>query len=152
MIEIVRGLGPGDYFEYHGEIFDLQPIKIAPVPAEPIPIIVGGHAEPALRRAARLGDGWIHAGGDGDALAILLDRLAALRREYGRERELFEVHAISSDAYSPAGVRRLEDSGVTDVVVGFRWPYDRGPDTEPLQQKIDALTRYADTVIAAVST
>ena len=35
------------------------------------------------------------------------------------------------------------------MIVGFRWPYAVGPDTEPLQTKLDALRRYADTVIAA---
>jgi hypothetical protein len=39
---------------------------------------------------------------------------------------------------------------VTDVIVGFRWPYATGPDTEPLGQKIDSLRRFADDVIAKV--
>ena len=46
---------------------------------------------------------------------------------------------ISLDAYSVDGVRRLEELGVTDVIVGFRWPYGVGQDTEPLQTKIDNL-------------
>ena len=91
-----------------------------PVPTQPIPILIGGHAEPALRRAARLGDGWMHAGGDAADAGALLARLRELRREYGREREPFEIHVISLDAYTRDGVRRLEDQGVTDVIVGFR--------------------------------
>jgi hypothetical protein len=51
------------------------------------------------------------------------------------------------DAFSLDGVRRLEEQGVTDVVVGFRWPYVVGPDIEPLQDKIDNLRRFADTVV-----
>jgi hypothetical protein len=39
---------------------------------------------------------------------------------------------------------------VTDVIVGFRWPYQVGPDTEPLGEKIAKLRRYADDVIAKV--
>ena len=57
---------------------------------------------------------------------------------------------ISMDAFSVAGVHRLEDQGVTDVIVGFRWPYQVGPDTEALADKIDKLRRLADTVIAKV--
>ena len=57
---------------------------------------------------------------------------------------------ISMDAYSVAGVRRLEEQGVTDVIVGFRWPYQTGPDTEPLARKLGKLRRYADDVIAVV--
>ena len=55
---------------------------------------------------------------------------------------------ISMDAYTVDGVRRLEEQGVTDVIVGFRWPYAIGPDTEPLSQKLDNLRRFADAVIA----
>jgi hypothetical protein len=58
------------------------------------------------------------------------------------------VHVISPDAYTTDGVRRLEDQGVTDVIVGFRWPYVTGPDREPLGRKIDSLRRFAADVIA----
>jgi probable F420-dependent oxidoreductase len=146
MIEIVRGLTRGGFFSYAGKHYQIPSIQICPVPAQPIPILIGGHAHPALRRAARLGDGWMHAGGAGETLDQMLRRLHGLRREYGREREPFEVHVISLDAYTLDGIRRLEDQGVTDAIVGFRNAYER--DTMSLQQKIDALRRYADAVIA----
>ena len=44
-------------------------------------------------------------------------------------------------------MRRLADQGVTDLIVGFRWPYVTGPDREPLQDKLTHLNRYADTII-----
>jgi hypothetical protein len=53
-----------------------------------------------------------------------------------------------TDAYTVDGVRRLAEQGVTDVIVGFRWPYQVGPDTEPLEHKINKLRRFADSVIA----
>jgi alkanesulfonate monooxygenase SsuD/methylene tetrahydromethanopterin reductase-like flavin-dependent oxidoreductase (luciferase family) len=165
MLGILRGLtAPGDaastpdgppawtngrYFEHHGEFYDVPRLKICPAPAAPIPLLIGGHADAALRRAARLADGWMHAGGGAaQDLDAALRRLAELRREAGREREPFEIHVISLDAYSVDGVRRLEDRGVTDVIVGFRNAYE--PDTQPLQHKIDALRRFADDVIAKV--
>jgi probable F420-dependent oxidoreductase len=149
-LAIVRGLAAGGYFEFHGELLDLPPVKISPVPAAPVPVLIGGHGEAALRRAASGGDGWLHGGGDPADLPGLLARLAELRREAGTAERPFEVHVISADAYTAGGVRRLEDRGVTDVIVGFRWPYETGPDTEPLTAKLDHLRRYADTVIAAV--
>jgi probable F420-dependent oxidoreductase len=146
MIEIIRGLLTGEFFEYHGAHYDVPALKLCPVPTRPLPILVGGHADAALRRAARLGDGWMHAGGDLETLKRLLARLGELRRETGRERAPFEVHVIALEAYSVDGVRRLEDLGVTDVIVGFRNMYQ--PDTMALQQKIDALRGFADNVIA----
>jgi len=146
-IDVIRGLTRGGWFEFHGEVFDLPSVKMAPTPSAPIPILVGGHGEAALRRAATVGDGWMHGGGDPADLPGLLERLAVLRAEAGRDREPFETHVISLDAFSVDGVRRLEEQGVTDVIVGFRWPYVVGPDTEPLQAKIDNLRRFAETVI-----
>jgi probable F420-dependent oxidoreductase len=148
-IAILRGLAAGGFFEYHGATYDLPSVKISPVPAEPIPVLIGGHADAALRRAARLGDGWMHGGGDPADLPRLLARLDDLRRqEPERVGRPFEVHVISMDAYTVDGVRRLEEQGVTDVIVGFRWPYTTGQDTEPLGVKVDNLRRYADNVIA----
>jgi probable F420-dependent oxidoreductase len=184
-IAILRGLAAGGYFEFDGKSFTLPPVKIAPVPAEPIPVLIGGHSDAALRRAARLGDGWMHGGGDPADLPALLARLAEFRRQAAEAEPPaaapqapsrarpgegspgeglprgweghrgghppggeFEIHVISMDAYTVDGVRRLEDQGVTDVIVGFRWPYATGPDTEPLNSKLDHLRRFADAVIA----
>ncbi|MBF6301384.1 TIGR03619 family F420-dependent LLM class oxidoreductase [Nocardia amamiensis] len=149
-IDIVRGLSAGGYFEYHGEFYDIAPIKISPVPTEPVPILVGGHSKPALRRAAQRGDGWMHAGGDGAELDRLLAELGTLRAEYGTRKD-FEVHVISLDGFTVDGVKRLEDKGVTDVIVGFRLPYTTEQDTEPLATKIAHLSRFAEKVIARVN-
>ena len=147
-IEIVHGLTSGDYFEYHGEFYDIPKTKMSPAPTQPIPILVGGHADAALRRAARL-DGWMHGGGDPEELDRLIARLKQLREEEGKTGP-FEIHVISTDAYTVDGIKRLEDKGVTDAIVGFRWPYINGPDTEPLEKKIRHLERYAENVMSKV--
>ena len=145
MIAIVRGLTRGGYFEHHGKHYDFPRIKICPTPAKPIPILIGGHSEAALKRAAR-NDGWMHAGGDQNLLEGYLQRLQQLRVECGRDHLPFENHVISFDGFTVDGVKKLADLGVTDVIVGFRNVYDR--DTQPLDKKIDALRLYADHVIA----
>lgn len=147
MIEVIRGLLAGGYYEFHGKCFDIPKIKMCPVPAEPVPILIGGHADAALKRAALLGDGWMHGGGDLTELDGLLERLHAARREAGTDRKPFELHVISFDAYTVEGVKKLEDRGITDVIVGFRNPY-YDDDSITLQDKIDTLRRFADDVIA----
>jgi probable F420-dependent oxidoreductase len=149
-VEIIRGLAGGGYYGYDGKIFKIPPVKLSPVPTAPIPILYGGHSEAMLRRAARNGDGWMHGGGDPADLPGLLARLAELRRAEGTEDRPFEVHVISMDAFSVDGVRRLEDLGVTDVIIGFRWPYAVEPDTQPLEEKLAALNKFAERVIAKV--
>ena len=82
-MEILKGLMAGGFFEYHGEIFDVPSIKMSPVPTEHVPLLVGGHGEPALRRAAVMGDGWLHGGGDLSELPGMITRLHQLREEHG---------------------------------------------------------------------
>ncbi|OBB47605.1 TIGR03619 family F420-dependent LLM class oxidoreductase [Mycobacterium sp. 852002-51961_SCH5331710] len=147
-IEIIKGLTTGEYFEFHGEFYDIPKTKMTPAPTEPIPILVGGHADAALRRAAR-NDGWMHGGGDAEELDRLLKQLKQFREQESRDAP-FEIHVISADAYTPDGIKRLEDKGVTDVIVGFRVPYITGPDTEPLDRKIRHLEKFAENVIAKV--
>jgi alkanesulfonate monooxygenase SsuD/methylene tetrahydromethanopterin reductase-like flavin-dependent oxidoreductase (luciferase family) len=150
-MEIVRGLTAGGYFEFHGEFYDIPPIKISPTPTRPIPLLVGGHADAALRRAVLRGDGWMHGGGPNEQLDELLGKIAAIRKAEGVQDKPFEIHVISAEAYTADGVKRLAERGVTDVIVGFRIPYIVGPDTEPLAKKIEHLNRYSDNVIAKVS-
>jgi len=148
-IEIVKGLTTGDYFEFHGEFYDIPKTKMSPAPTQPIPILVGGHADVALRRAARL-DGWMHGGGSSpEELDRLIARVNKFREEEGRTGP-FEIHVISMDAYTVDGIKRLEDKGVTDAIVGFRYPYIIGPDPEPLEKKIRNLERFAEKVISKV--
>lgn len=146
-IDVIKGLTSPGWFEYHGEVFDIPRVKMSPVPDKPIPILIGGHGKPALRRAANIGDGWMHGGGDPEDLPGLIESLRVLRKDAGKGSDPFEVHVISADAYTTDGLKRLEDEGVTDVMVGFRWPYEVGPDTQPLADKIDHLRSYADRVI-----
>jgi probable F420-dependent oxidoreductase len=150
-MEIVRGLTNGGFFEYHGEVYDFSAVKLTPVPTEPVPLLIGGHGDAALRRAARLADGWMSAKADDDLLERGLTRLAELRREYGRDQEPFLVYTPSIEAFTVDGVRRLEELGVTDVIVGFRDPYVAEPDHQPLAEKLDLLRWYADNVIAKAS-
>lgn len=149
-IDIIRGLTSGDYFEYHGEFYDIPKTKMTPAPTRPVPILIGGHADAALRRAAR-NDGWMHGGGDAGELDALIAKLNRFRDDAGTAgAEDYQIHVISIDAYTADGIKRLEDKGVTDVIVGFRIPYITGQDTEPLDAKIRNLEMFAENVIAKV--
>lgn len=57
-VQIVRGLLAGDEVDFDGEFFQLESARILPTPTQPIPIVVGGRSDAAIRRAGRLGDGW----------------------------------------------------------------------------------------------
>jgi alkanesulfonate monooxygenase SsuD/methylene tetrahydromethanopterin reductase-like flavin-dependent oxidoreductase (luciferase family) len=58
-LTVVRQLLTGKAVTFQGAFFDLDDAVILPAPAEPVPIIVGGRSDAAIRRAGRLGDGWL---------------------------------------------------------------------------------------------
>lgn len=145
-IEIIRGCLRGDWFEYHSSNFDFGPLKMQPVPAQSVPIIVGGHSRAALARAARLGDGWMSANTSLAHLQKMIGTLDELRREHGtRSRDDFRIFANDTNAKSTDDFRRLADLGATDVCVAPWNAYEAGDDLQP---KLDGLRRFADTVIA----
>ena len=58
-LAIVRALQEGGPATFRGQFFELDDAVIAPAPAVPAPVIVGGRSDAAIRRAGRLGDGWL---------------------------------------------------------------------------------------------
>ncbi|MCP4468181.1 MAG: LLM class flavin-dependent oxidoreductase [Halieaceae bacterium] len=147
MMEIISGLMSGEYFGYEGEIFNIPPLKLCPVPEHHIPLLVGGHAKPALRRAARLGDGWVSAGSSLDELQSMIGQIEEFRKEYQRDTGAFQYHAMTEAAYSAQGLDDLTRAGVTEVIIAFRNPYDGTPDTQSLEEKTGMINWYAENVI-----
>lgn len=146
-IAIVRGLLTGEYFSVEGEFYTIPDIKLCPVPDKPVAILLGGHADVALRRAARTGDGWIAASGDIEELAVMIKRLRELRKEYQRDHLPFQFHAMGAQAFTLEGIEKLYAIGIDQVYLGFHDIYSGKEDKRSLQQKIEQINWYADTII-----
>ena len=144
-IEILRGAMAGEFFEFHGKHYDFGPLRMRPVPPEPVPILVGGHSRPALRRAARVGDGWVSANTDVPTLKELIATINGLREEFGTAGREFQFHGIDFSARTVDDFRRLAEIGVTDAGV---LPWDTRSDPMDVQGQIDAIRRFGDEVIA----
>ncbi len=129
MIEVMQGLWTGEFFEYHGEFFDFDPIVISPVSRWRVPIYFGAAAKVALRRAARVGDGWLNTGNTIEEIPTLLAELARMRAEAGRAD----------------GFRRLEEAGMTSGIhLPFHFAFG-GPSS--LDQKKKLMDRFAEDVL-----
>lgn len=146
-IAIVRGLCAGGYFEFHGEFYDIAPVKLNPVPGKPLPILIGGHSDAAFKRAAQH-DGFMFAGGGPEVLAPMIAKIYEARADAGTSSKPFRIFATAMGDFSPDMIKRMEDLGVTDMPVAFRNLYAVEEDSQPLSTKIDDMKRFADTVIA----
>jgi alkanesulfonate monooxygenase SsuD/methylene tetrahydromethanopterin reductase-like flavin-dependent oxidoreductase (luciferase family) len=144
-VEIMRGLMTGEYFAYNGKMYQFPEIKLNPVPKRPIPILLSGHAEPAMRRAARIGDGWISANVPYEVVKPLVAQVQQYRREAGTASRPFELHVHDTDLVDAATARRTQDLGATDAQV---MPWMRKNPYASLQEKIDSINRFGDEVIA----
>jgi len=148
MIEVMRKLWTGEPVEHHGRFYDFAPLRMVPPPPRPVPILVGGLSKPALRRAARLGDGWISELHTTAELRELIAGLRVERAACGRGDEPFQVIAACSDAFDVDGFRRVEEAGATHALM-VPWLLHRGDGS--LGAKCDAVRRFADEVIAKLA-
>jgi len=146
MIEIIKLVLGGGMVEFHGEFYDFDKLQMSPAPSKPVPFYVGGHTEVALKRAARVGDGWTSAMMTRDQLADTISRLNQLRAEHGRADLPFEFQAVCIDRFDVAGHRELAEAGVTDNIV-IPWILEGQGFDAPLEKKKDALKRFSDTFI-----
>ena len=150
-VQILKGLLAGGPFEFHGTYYDFGRIQMSPAPTRPMPIYVGGHELPGLRRAARHGDGWSSAMLPAKKLIELVHRLKGVLAEEGRAGDPFEIQGVVTDVADADGFRRLEAEGVTDLIT-MPWAlYGHGLGNAPLDKKIDGLKRFADKVIARMA-
>ena len=148
MIEIIHGVLRGGMFEHTGQFYRIPRLEIAPVPGSPVPIYIGGLAEPVLRRAARIADGYI--GWESPRCSIaevaaMIRRMENYRRDYGRAQMPFEYKFMPLNADEET-VSRLAEIGVSDVIC-VPWLAGAGP-AASLEEKRAALRRFSDEVIA----
>jgi probable F420-dependent oxidoreductase len=115
-VEILRMAMRGGPFAFHGRHFDFGPMLISQRPFS-VPLLFGGHSAPALRRAARVGDGWTSSiSNNPDGLVRLTRRIDALREEFGTADRPFR-HWIKTNTADPADIDRLSGLGVQDFIL-----------------------------------
>ncbi|WP_327297022.1 MULTISPECIES: LLM class F420-dependent oxidoreductase [unclassified Streptomyces] len=112
-------LGPDEYPEHHGELFDFGGLAQLPRPAQrQVPVWVGGSSPAAVRRAAERADGWLPQGDPRDRLPAQIARLRTLREAAG-VTDPIEIGAITEPLYvgepgRPVGRRTL--TGKPDAI------------------------------------
>ncbi|MCD0448480.1 TIGR03619 family F420-dependent LLM class oxidoreductase [Actinocorallia sp. API 0066] len=151
MIPALREVWRGEDVEHHGEFFDFGPLRIAPAPAAPVPVYIGGDSDHALRRAARIGDGWIgNRVYSEEALEALLVKLEGLLAAHGRSLDGFDVVAPIAAMPSAELYRKWRDRGVSSTLAAPWWtatPREKEKYGTGVELKIATMERFADEVI-----
>ncbi len=146
IIEIVRlTTAATGMVEYHGRHYDFGPLQISPVSSERVPIYVGGHSDPALRRAARAGDGWISAMLTREEIESHVAQIHSYLGEHGREVEGFRVMVTPFWVPDRESFNGLDSVGVTDIITA-PW-YFYGEDASTLEGKVRSIERFAAEII-----
>jgi alkanesulfonate monooxygenase SsuD/methylene tetrahydromethanopterin reductase-like flavin-dependent oxidoreductase (luciferase family) len=109
----------------------------------------GGESEAALRRAARLCDGWVGAAYSWDDAVRHVERLAVLRNEYGRADEPFEIMLALLEVPKVELYKRAQDIGITAVMCA-PWMGAEGVDADDVTTFRAPIERFAEQVIAKV--
>jgi len=136
-VDVCKRLWTEETVSHHGEFFTFDDVVFEPKPVQKPwpPILVGGESRAALRRAARIGDGWIGMAHTPESAAAQIEALRSLLVEHGRDPSNFEV-VLGGEVASREDVRRWEALGVTRMIVS---PWRRSPDA------VEGLRRFADT-------
>jgi probable F420-dependent oxidoreductase len=146
MIGVLRKLWAGGFVEHHGTYLDFDALRIDPVPSEPVPILIGGDSPAAIRRTAELADGWIGMDYDVPGAEEIVRKITARRADSARAGEPLDLICAYKGRLDPDVVARLEDVGVTGLMVApAMFARDRSREGQ-----LDAVRRFADEIIAKV--
>lgn len=126
--------------EHHGRFVGFDPVGTRPQPprAGHVPVWIGGKGERALRRAARLGDGYFAISSDPDTLSREVARLRQVAEDHGRDPAQLTVALIDGIVVTPNalgadrsplhgttaqiidGIHRFAAAGLDHLVAGVR--------------------------------
>jgi probable F420-dependent oxidoreductase len=149
MIPALRALWTGDWTSSAGDHVAFPELKISPTPDQPVPIYVGGDTSVALKRAARLADGWIGTLYRPEEAEAKVTELRGYLRDAGRDGDDFEI-VLSLLARDDAELfRRMQDIGVTGIIHA-PWLMAQPADGQPLlDARVAAIKQFGEQFITA---
>jgi len=166
-LRVLRALWTDDVVEFRGRFYQVPPSRVAPKPAQTPspPVLLGGAAPGALRRAGRFADGWISASlADPARLHEAVAAVTEAAREAGRDpsrlrfvarcpvrpgRGAGATRAPYNGSYDDirADLEGLARQGITEAFVDLNWdPSIGSPDADP-----DTAMRRAEETLEALA-
>jgi probable F420-dependent oxidoreductase len=138
-IDVLRLLWTQDRPGFRGELFAFDPVVFEPKPVQDsVPILVGGESDPALRRAAARGDGWIAMMHPAAEVGASVGRLRTYVADAGRDPAGITV-TVGGNPTNAEELAAYADAGVDRLIVA---PWRRSAEA------VDSVRRFAETVLA----
>ena len=141
-LELMKELWTSSDPVYQGKTVSIEGCRFMPKPVQKPhpPIVFGGHTGPALRRAARLGDGWYGIAESMDGIRETIGQLRSRERELKRESSLeITISPRIGQPLTPALVKQFADMGVSRII------FAAGPST---REQIAGIERFRDDVMS----
>ncbi|MBI2819655.1 MAG: TIGR03619 family F420-dependent LLM class oxidoreductase [Acidobacteria bacterium] len=135
-VEILRGIWTSGRLAYAGRYYSFPEMTSYPMPIQVggPPIWFGAFADPALKRAAELGDGWFGAGGKVEKVTKRLTKMREFAREHGKNN--FALGVGCDPGISPEEVEYFRQAGATHLNLTCA-----GEDTAALEAQLDSAAR-----------
>ena len=148
MLSLLRDMLTGAPVAADSRHHRFREVRLAPVPAKPVPILVGGISDAALRRAARA-DGWIGVNFSEATLLPILQRLRSAREDAERDQAApldrpFAVVVSRPPDFDRALARRYASAGVT-AMVNRPTAFSVGADASR-REHFDAMREFVDVL------
>jgi probable F420-dependent oxidoreductase len=151
-VEVLRALWTQESVTFHGRYHDIENLCLNPMPVQrPIPLWMAGYADAALRRIARLADGWfphsppgVAPGAGPEIIGPTLETLRGYVVEAGRDPSQFGINgSVATGNRSPdewrKSVAEWRAAGATHLNISTA----QGSETTP-EQHLEALRRFRE--------
>jgi probable F420-dependent oxidoreductase len=133
-IDLMRRLWQEPVISYQGQYHTINSAGINPLPVQrPIPIWIGGSAEPAIRRAARIADGFLPLQPVFGTWPETIEKIRSFVSEAGRDPAAFGIEGrLTATTESPdewrQTVQMWRDLNASHIAVSTSGAGLKGPD------------------------
>jgi probable F420-dependent oxidoreductase len=144
-LRCLEALWTQDPVEFAGEFYTVPRSHVGPPPVQRPhpPVLLGGTAAPALRRAGRLAQGWIAGSGqDLTTIGASIDTVREGAREAGRDPDALQIVVRRTlEGMRATSLEELAAQGVTEVILDLNLSSGGGDDAERVLEAFAPATR-----------
>ncbi|MFT7141519.1 MAG: alkanesulfonate monooxygenase SsuD [Candidatus Azotimanducaceae bacterium] len=145
-LDIIRNLASGAPYSFKGEFFDIDNARIKPAVDPQIPILIGGRADAAIKRAGTFGEGWLAVWCSPQRFSSAITQVEATAAEVGRSNVEWQ-HGLQVWVGVHKDQKRARQLIADEMQAFYRLPFEAFEKYSPYgtaEQIADFLRPYRD--------